>query len=90
MSRTFFFFKQWKAYLQKKPLVRGIVTYVITWPVGSLIQQTLEAEEYSLIRTVKFGLYGGLYVAPTLYGWMKLSCIVFPKPTLLHSAIKVR
>ena len=76
--------------LRTHPLSRGMLTYSVTWSVGSLIQQTFDSKEYNLPRAFKFGLYGSLYVAPTLYGWMKLSCLVWPKPVFLHSLTKVK
>lgn len=82
-------FTESRRHLRTHALVRGMMTYSVTWPVGSLIQQTFDSKEYDLSRAAKFGLFGSLYVAPTLYGWMKLSCVIWPKPIIVHSIIKV-
>lgn len=75
--------------VQRSPLVKGMLVYSISWPLGSLIQQKVEANEFSVSRMVKFSLYGSLYVAPGLYGWMKLSCHIWPKPTFFSTITKV-
>lgn len=76
-------------FVQSKPLLRGMIFYSVSYPIASLIQQTFEKEEYSVRRTVKFGLYGSLFVAPTLFGWMKLSCLMWPQNTVKFALIKV-
>ena len=76
--------------IRTHPLPRGMLTYSVTWSVGSLIQQTFDTKEYNLPRALKFGLFGSCYVAPTLFGWMKLSCMLWPKPVLIHSMTKVK
>lgn len=75
--------------VQRRPLVKGMLVYSITWPIGSFMQQKVEAKELSVRRMVKFSLYGSLYVAPGLYGWMKLSCFIWPKPTFFSTVTKV-
>ncbi|XKL68551.1 hypothetical protein PGB90_004042 [Kerria lacca] len=74
--------------VQSKPMIRGMITYSITWPIGNLIQQTFEVEKYNLAQTLKFGLYGSLYVAPTIHKWMQFSCYLWPKNTIEHTILK--
>lgn len=83
-------FNNLKKMVQSKPMIRGMITYSITWPIGNLIQQTFELEKYNLAQTLKFGLYGSLYVAPTIHKWMQFSCYLWPKNTIEHTILKVR
>ncbi len=76
-------------YMQKKPLVRGMVVYSITWPVSSVIQQSFENGKVDVKRVARFSLYGALFVAPTLFCWMRFSCYVWPQNTAKHTIIKV-
>ncbi|KAH8415354.1 hypothetical protein KR222_004998 [Zaprionus bogoriensis] len=73
------------------PMVKGAVTYALLWPTGSLIQQTLEGRDlktYDWARALRFSLFGGLYVAPTLYGWVRLSSAMWPQTSLRVGIIK--
>lgn len=73
------------------PMVKGAVTYAILWPTGSLIQQTLEGRNlktYDWMRALRFSLFGGLYVAPTLYGWVRLSSAMWPQTSLRVGIVK--
>ncbi|XP_065202249.1 PXMP2/4 family protein 4-like [Planococcus citri] len=75
--------------LKSKPLLRGMVIYSVTWPCSSLIQQSFDKEaKYSWSRALKFSLYGSLFVAPSLYGWMRFSCLIWPQNTLKYALIK--
>lgn len=72
-------------------LVRGVVIYSVTWPVSSLIQQALESsgdKTIDLQRAAKFSMYGGLYVAPTLYAWMRFASYVWPSMTITSHITK--
>lgn len=70
-------------------LVKGMLVYSVTWPLGSYIQQRVETEEINICRMIKFSLYGSLYVAPGLHGWMKLSCYIWPKQNFFSTITKV-
>jgi len=74
-------------------LVRGVAIYSVTWPVRSIIQQSLDPsgnKEIDLQRAGKFSMYGGLYVAPTLYTWMRFASHVWPSTTITSHITKVR
>lgn len=89
----------------KYPLTKGIAAYSITWPVGNIIQQTMDGkrfgtkkrtkfihsfhhnplksiysstETYDWKKCLQFALYGSLYVAPSLYAWVKLTSKIWP------------
>lgn len=73
-------------------LVRGVAIYSITWPVSSLVQQALQTSgnrDIDLKRAAKFSLYGGLYVAPTLYTWMRFASFIWPSMTITSHITKV-
>lgn len=89
MSRPNRLFYNLRQNIQKKPLIRGMIMYSITWPVGSIVQQLYQKEELKASRILKFSLYGSCFVAPSLYGWMKFSCYLWPKTTIGSTIIKV-
>lgn len=74
-------------------LVRGVAIYSITWPLSSIIQQSLDPsgiKDIDLQRAAKFSIYGGLYVAPTLYAWMRFASFVWPSMTITSHITKVK
>ncbi|XP_064556379.1 mpv17-like protein [Drosophila montana] len=79
------------AHFQLHPMAKGVLTYTLMWPTGSLIQQTLEGRNlktYDYARALRFSLFGGLYVAPTLYGWVRLTSAMWPQTNLRIGVLK--
>lgn len=75
---------------QKYPIVRGMASYSIIWPTGCLLQQKITGkEEFNFTEALRFSLYGGFYVAPTLYCWIKCSSYFWPKANLKSAITKV-
>lgn len=75
---------------QKYPVVRGMASYAVIWPSGCLIQQKLLGkDELNYIQALRFSLYGGFFVAPTLYGWLKIAHYFWPKTTFRSAITKV-
>ncbi|XP_045519740.1 mpv17-like protein [Pieris brassicae] len=77
----------------KHPLLRGMASYGVIWPISSLIQQTFEGRSfedhsYDWWRCARFGFYGSCYVAPTLYIWFSIASAVWPGSTLKSAVIK--
>ncbi|KAG6458777.1 mpv17-like protein [Manduca sexta] len=75
----------------KYPLLRGMASYGVIWPISSLIQQTFEGknfENYDWWRCARFGLYGSCYVAPTLYSWLTVANVMWPGTSLRSGIIK--
>uniref|UniRef100_A0A182RS84 Protein Mpv17 n=1 Tax=Anopheles funestus TaxID=62324 RepID=A0A182RS84_ANOFN len=73
------------------PLARGIVTYSVLWPTANLVQQSLEGRRFGSFdygQCIRYGLYGALYVAPTIYGWVKISTIMWPNMNLKTALFK--
>ncbi|XP_075221071.1 uncharacterized protein LOC142324195 isoform X3 [Lycorma delicatula] len=82
-------FQKVKQIVTKYPVIRGMASYAVIWPVGSIIQQAIAGvEDYDFARAARFSLYGGCYVAPTLHLWLKLAVYMFPQKTLLSAATK--
>uniref|UniRef100_A0A182N8D7 Uncharacterized protein n=1 Tax=Anopheles dirus TaxID=7168 RepID=A0A182N8D7_9DIPT len=76
----------------RHPLTRGMITYSIFWPTANLVQQSLEGkrfDSYDFAQCARYGLYGALYVAPTIYGWVRISTIMWPKMNLRTALSKV-
>lgn len=65
----------------RHPIVRGMAAYALMWPTSNLIQQTMSGkrfENYDWQKCVNFCLYGSLFVAPTLFIWVRFSSRLFP------------
>ncbi|XP_055522529.1 mpv17-like protein [Wyeomyia smithii] len=80
-----------RGFLKKYPLIKGMATYAIIWPTGSLIQQTIEGKDWRTFnykQSFNFALFGTFFVAPTLYGWVKISSQMWPTMNLKTGIIK--
>ncbi|KAH8245528.1 hypothetical protein KR032_011378 [Drosophila birchii] len=80
-----------KVLVTRYPIMRGMISYSLIWPTGCLIQQTVEGRgwgTYDWWRVLRFSMYGGLFVAPTLYGWVKVSSAMWPQTSLRTGIIK--
>lgn len=79
--------------VKRYPIVRGMLSYALIWPTSSLIQQTFIQkktwENYDWSQVGKYSLYGALFTAPTLYGWIKISSFLWPQATLRAAITKV-
>lgn len=74
---------------QKYPIVRGMASYTVIWPTGSLLQQKISgSEELNYIQALRFSLYGGFFVAPTLYCWLRCSSYFWPKSDIKSAITK--
>ncbi|EDS38211.1 conserved hypothetical protein [Culex quinquefasciatus] len=61
-----------KSVFRNHPIVKGMVTYSILWPTGSIIQQTMDGKNwrtYNYRQSLNFAIFGTFFVAPSLYGW---------------------
>ncbi|XP_022918208.1 mpv17-like protein [Onthophagus taurus] len=78
-------FSRFRAFTKRHPIVRGILSYGTIWPTSCIIQQTIAGktwDNYDWKQALRFSLYGGLFTAPTLYGWIKISSMMWPGATL--------
>lgn len=85
-------FSRFAAFTRRHPVVRGMISYAVIWPTSSIVQQTLSGKtwrDYDWERALRFSLYGGLFVAPTLYGWVRISSLLWPQVTLKTAITKV-
>ncbi|GAB1866727.1 Mpv17-like protein [Camponotus japonicus] len=66
-----------------------MVSYSIIWPTACLLQQKIMGkEEFNYAEAARFSFYGGLYVAPTLYCWLKCASYLWPKANLKSAITK--
>lgn len=83
---------RFSAFTHKHPVVRGMLSYAIIWPTSCIIQQTIADKtwkNYDWMQALRFSLYGGLFTAPTLYAWVRLSTKIWPHVTLKTAITKV-
>ncbi|XP_043273280.1 mpv17-like protein [Venturia canescens] len=82
-------FVKFREVTQKYPVVRGMASYCVIWPVGSLLQQKIAGnKELNYTQAFRFSLYGGFFVAPTLYAWLKCASYLWPKSNLRSAITK--
>lgn len=82
---------KWRLFVSAHPLAKGVIAYSIVWPTSSIMQQTLEGKklkDYDWMRVLRFGLFGGCFVAPTLYGWLRVASTMWPQTNLRIGALK--
>ncbi|KAL7294029.1 mpv17-like protein [Trichogramma pretiosum] len=74
---------------KKYPVVRGMASYTVIWPVASLIQQKITGkEQLDYMQALRFSIYGGCFVAPTLYCWLKVASHFWPRSDLKSAITK--
>lgn len=80
----------WKVF-KKHPITRGMASYLVIWPTGNIIQQIITGQEkIDWWRVIRFGIYGCLITAPSLYAWVRLSTAMYPNTNLRVAMAKVR
>lgn len=78
-------------FINKYPVVRGMITYSLLWPTGCLIQQSVTGtpwREYDWKKCFRFFVYGGFIVAPSLYCWIRLASMMWPAQNLRSAVAK--
>ncbi|XP_012233348.1 mpv17-like protein [Linepithema humile] len=82
-------FVKFREISRKYPIIRGMTSYSIIWPSACLLQQKIMGkEEFNYMEAARFSIYGGLYVAPTLYCWLRCASYFWPKPDLKSAITK--
>lgn len=79
-------------FTSRHPILRGVLTYGALWPTSSIIQQTIAGkrwDDYDWMKALRFCIWGALFVAPTLYCWIRISNVLFPVNNLKSSIKKV-
>ncbi|EFX89001.1 hypothetical protein DAPPUDRAFT_191208 [Daphnia pulex] len=79
----------------KYPISRGMVVYAILWPSSDLCRQLAtsgiqkdKTTPVDLPRLARFSLFGTLWVAPTVFTWVKISSRLIPGSSLRVAAVK--
>ncbi|CRK96649.1 CLUMA_CG010054, isoform A [Clunio marinus] len=74
---------------RKHPITRGMASYLFIWPFGNTIQQIMsDQEKFDYWKIVRFGIYGALITAPSLYAWVKISTAMYPNANLRIACAK--
>lgn len=74
---------------KKYPVLRGMASYMVIWPAGSLLQQKMTGrEQLSYTEALRFSIYGGCFVAPTLYCWLRFATYMWPRSDLKSAITK--
>ncbi|KAJ2953822.1 hypothetical protein O0L34_g1450 [Tuta absoluta] len=75
----------WQGFVRvtrKYPIVRGMMSYALTWPCCSLAQEYIEfgvpLSDANWPRAARFSLFGAFFVSPVIYTWMKYTQPLFP------------
>ena len=90
MTSSLRIFTKFREVTKKYPVARGMASYSVIWPVASLMQQKIIGkDELDFTQALRFSIYGGLFVAPTLYGWLKIASRIWPKTDLKSAITKV-
>lgn len=78
--------------IEKYPVTRGILTYSVLFPASNTTQQLMDRKKEKLNgwETLRFGIFGALILAPSLYCWVRLANVIVKGSTLKHAVIKVK
>lgn len=69
-------------FFRQHPMLKGMAVYSVIWPTSSVVQQLIMKEDLDWQKHLRFFMFGTFFVAPTLYGWIKLSSAMWPKMNL--------
>ncbi|XP_031619863.1 protein sym1 isoform X2 [Contarinia nasturtii] len=73
-------------------ILRGMLSYAVLWPVGSLMEQTLVEKRnwqtYDWKKCLRFSLYGTLIMGPTMYVWVRTANVIWPRSGFRYSLSK--
>ncbi|KAJ8985048.1 hypothetical protein NQ317_016959 [Molorchus minor] len=84
-------FSRISTFVKQHPVIRGMISYGTIWPTSCIIQQTMTGktwENYDWMQALRFSLYGCFFTAPTLYGWIRISTLIWPTTNLRTSIQK--
>lgn len=75
---------------RRYPIVRGMASYTVIWPTACLLQQKFAGKkELDYMQALRFSLYGGFFVGPTLYAWLRIAQYIWPKTNFRSAITKV-
>lgn len=75
----------------KYPVTRGIATFSLLLPASNITQQLLDPhrKKYNPYETLRFGIFGGCILAPSLYCWITIANVIVKIKTLRGAVLKV-
>lgn len=65
-----------------------MLSYALIWPAGNFVQQTISGDPYDFKKCLRFGMFGCFIVAPSLFGWIRLSSAMWPATSLRTALAK--
>ncbi|XP_075986375.1 mpv17-like protein 2 [Anticarsia gemmatalis] len=72
---------------EQYPILRGMISYAIIWPMCSITQEYLEhgtsIENANWARAARFSFFGTFFMSPVFYGWMKYTSRFFKNKNLM-------
>ncbi|CAL8135399.1 unnamed protein product [Orchesella dallaii] len=72
-----------RSFIKDYPVVKGMVTYAVLWPISNICQQTIQGrEQYNFVEAARFSIFGSFVVAPSLYAWVRIAGRLIPGNTL--------
>ncbi|XP_073824036.1 pasang lhamu isoform X1 [Musca autumnalis] len=84
--------RKFSEFTHKYKILRGMIAYGLLWPCGSLAEQTLIEKRtfrtYDWKKCLKFSLFGCFFMGPTVYAWMRLASIMWPRTDIKSSFCK--
>ncbi|XP_037947500.1 mpv17-like protein [Teleopsis dalmanni] len=79
-------------FTHKYKIVRGMISYGLLWPCGCLIEQTIIEKRtfrnYDWKKCLRFSLFGALFMGPTIYVWIRLASVMWPRTDIKSSLCK--
>lgn len=75
-------------FFRAHPMLKGMAVYSVIWPTSSCIQQLVNKEEFDWKKSFRFFLFGTFFVAPSLYGWIRLTSHMWPQMNLKSAITK--
>jgi protein Mpv17 len=69
-------------------MLKGMAVYSVIWPTSSAVQQIINKDDFDWRKSLRFFMFGTFFVAPTLYGWVKLSSHMWPQTNLRSGIAK--
>ena len=76
-------------FFKDHPLLKGMAVYSIVWPASATFQNlVIRRNDVDWKKNLRFCVFGSLFIAPMLYGWIKLSSAMWPRMNLRSGCTK--
>jgi protein Mpv17 len=70
------------SFFHRHPMLKGMAVYAVIWPTSSVVQQIINKEQIDPKKSLRFFMFGTFFVAPTLFGWIKLTTAMWPSMSI--------